>query len=437
MKHKLTGYGLKLFVFLTVVVPCTFLLSCASVSFSTPNNVAVPEDFFGISPDRSPLNPEDFQLLTEFNATWIRTTVRWSGVERKQGEWNFDQWDEYLAKAEAAGKKVIWILGFDNGWLFKDNKERRKLNAEQLPLYLNYVEQVVRRYGTRVVYEIWNEPNGIFWKGSNKDFYKLSAAAAKKIRETEPEATILAASTFLVDVGFTRGMFDSGAMENVDGFSTHPYGLFDPQSTIRSYERLQKVLDEKKFKGTVWVTEVGYMNGPEPFLSTKHHAEHVVKTLSGLAVRADKIRNMIWYELMDNYNPGEVKNPLMPYNYLGLIYPNGTYKPGAEAFMLTANALANSKYNPDIPIRENVGKKITSLYFVKEDGTSTLIIWNDGSGKKKIRFAVPEAENLSSHNIHNREIEALSGDIVLEIGKEPTFITWKGGKAPSLTKYRR
>jgi len=431
MKYKLTGCGLKPFVFFAVFTACTVFLSCATVSFSVPNSVTVPEDFFGISPDRSPLNPEDYKLLSEFNASWIRTTIRWSGVEPKQGEWNFDNWDNYLAKAEAAGKKVILILGFDNGWLFKDNKERRKINAAQLPLYLNYVEQVVSRYRTRVVYEIWNEPNGIFWRGSNKDFFALSAAAAKKIRETEPKATILAASTFLVDTGFTRNMFKSGAMENVDGFSFHPYTL-KPRDTIKGCHKLLKVLNENGFDGYAWVTEVGYMNGPSPFFSTKRNAEDVVKTLSGLAVRADRVRNMIWYELMDNYNPGEVKNPLMPFNYLGLIYPNGTYKPGAEAFMLTAGYLAKSEYNPDLPIRENVNKKITALYFLKEDGTSALILWNDGSGKKNMRLVVPEAENLSRHSIHNREIEALSGDVVLEIGKEPVFITWKGGKAPRL-----
>ena len=432
MMFKLIKHSLKMCVFPAVIMLCAGFLSCATTDFSVPNAVTVPEDFFGISPDRSPLNPEDYELLSRFGAEWIRTTIHWSSVEPKQGVWNFDRWDRYLEKAEAAGKNVIFILGFDNGWLFKDNKERRKINADQLPLYLNYIEQVVRRYGTRVVYEIWNEPNFVFWRGSTKDFYKLAAAAAKRIYETDPEVTILGGSTFLVDKSFTRGLFKAGVIEHVDGFSVHPYAL-TPLKTIKSYNKLIKVLGEFEFPGSVWVTEVGYFSGPHPFFSTKKYPEYVVKTLSGLAVRADHVRIMLWYELMDDYNPGEVKKNF-PIHFLGLIYPNGTFKPGAEAFMLTANYLAKSEHNPNLPVKENVNKKITSLYFLKEDGTSVLTLWNNGSGKKKLRLSVPGAENLSRHSIHNREITALSDGAVLEIGKEPVFITWNGGEAPQLKK---
>jgi len=422
----------KLRSLLAAAVLCAVLLSCVSASFSVSNTIEIPNDFFGISPDRSPLDEDAYQLLTDFNASWIRTTIRWSSVEPQQGTWTFDRWDDYLARAEAAGKNVVFILAFDNGWLFKDNKERRKINARQLLLYLNYIEQVVSRYRIRVVYEIWNEPNGWFWKGSNRDFFKLSAAAASKIREVEPEAIILAGSTFMVDPAFTRGLFRAGAMEHVNGFSVHPYA-FTPIETIRQYNQLLNIFDEFNFSGPMWVTEVGYFSGPRPFFNLDRYPEYVIKTLSSLAIRADRIRNVIWYELMDNYNPGEVRNPGNPVNYLGLIYPNGTFKPGAQAFMLTAGFIAGSVYNPDLPLRDGVRRNITSLYFLKEDGTSVLILWNDGSGRRNLRLTVPAAENLSSHNIHDREVTSLSDGVVLEVGRDPVFITWNGGGQPRLS----
>ena len=319
------GNCFKVCSLIVVVIVCAGFISCASTSFAGPNSVQVPSDFFGISPDRSPLNPEDYILLDEFNAAWIRTTIHWSSVEPEQGKWMFDRWDNYVAKAEAAEKKVIFILGFDNGWLFKDNKERRKLEDEHIPLYLNYVEQVVNRYGTRVVYEIWNEPNVIFWRGSNKQFYKVSKAAAERIRETLPEATIIAGSTFRIPGRFIRGLFKAGAMEHVDGFSAHPYGI-DPIGTLRLNDKLRRILNENDFDKPAYLTEVGYFTGPRPVFSTDRYAEYIVKTLSGLAVRADDVRNVIWYELMNDYNPGEVKRPWYPLSYMGLIYPNRTPK---------------------------------------------------------------------------------------------------------------
>jgi len=421
-------------VFALLAICCIFL-SCASGSFAVSKSCLVPEDFFGISPDRSPLNKEDFELLDDFNAVWIRTTIHWSGVEPEEGKWNFNDWDNYLAKAEAANKKVIFILGFDNPWLYSNHKEHRDLTEREIPYFLKYVEQVVSRYRTRVVYEIWNEPNVIFWYGSNAHFFALAAATAKKIREVEPGAVILAGSTFRVSKGFTQGMFKSGAMEYTDGFSVHPYAL-SPLGEIKLTEKLQNILDELNYDKPIWITEAGFSTWPFLISGMKRHPEYVVKTLSGLAARAGRVRNLIWYELMDNYNPGEVKNKLNPLYYLGLIYPNKTYKPGAEAFMLTAGYLAGAEYRPEFPLRERIGNGIISLYFIKPDGTSILILWKDGMGKHNLRLTVAGAENLSRHGILNREIIPLPTEPVLEISSEPIFITWKGGSYPRLAKAR-
>jgi hypothetical protein len=418
------------FVFLAI---CSIFLSCASGSFAVSKSCLIPEDFFGISPDRSPLNKEDFELLDDFNAVWIRSTIRWGGVEPEEGTWNFDYWDSYVAKAEAAKKKIVLILGFDNRWLYSDGKEHRDLTDREIPYFLKYVEQVVSRYRTRVVYEIWNEPNWVFWKGSDKHFFALSAAAAKKIREVEPGAVILAGSTSRVSKTFTGGMFKSGAMEHTDGFSVHPYAT-SPLGTVRQISKLQKILDKFNYEKPIWITETGYSTGPISFCNIKHYPEYIVKTLSSLAARANRVRSLIWYELMDEYNPGEIPNPLNPMNYFGLIYPNKTYKPGTEAFMLSAGYLAGAEYRPSFPLREGISKGITGFYFIRPDGTSILILWKNSPGKQNLRLIIPGAESLSRHNIHNREVVPLPAEPVLGISKDPTFITWKGGGLPRLVK---
>lgn len=413
------------------IAVCGLYISCASASYSVSKPSRTPEDFFGITPERSPLNKEDFELLDEFNAVWIRNTIRWSNVEALEGVWDFEYWDAYVEKAEEANKKIVFVLGFDNRRLYSDNREHRAFTSQELPYFLNYVEQVVSRYRTRVVYEIWNEPNVIYWKGTSEQFYRLSAETARKIRELEPEALILAGATFRVSKRFIRGMFSSGAMENTDGISVHPYAT-TPIATIKQINKLYKILDEFGYGKPVWITEVGYFTGPSLVFKIKHYPEYIVKTLSSLAIRGDRIRNLIWYELMDEYNPGEVKNRLNPLNYMGLIYPDKNFKPGAETYMLSAGYIAGADYNPEFPIRDGIQKKVTSLYFTKQDGTSIIILWIDGSGKKKLRLAVPGAEYVSVHNIYNREINLLPAETVLEISRNPLFITWTGGGLPRL-----
>ena len=403
------------------------LFSCASTSFNSPGPCTIPEDFFGISPDRSPLNREDFDLLDEFGAVWVRTTVRWSGVEKQEGVWDFEQWDAYVDKVKAAGKKLIIVLAFDNPWLYKDNKEHRDLSEREIPYFLKYVEKMVDRYRGRVdAFEIWNEPNWFFWKGSKKHFYALSAAAARRAKEVDPDAVILAGSTFRTDRRFLRGMFKAGAFDNTDGISLHPYAS-DAMETLEEIDTLRKIMTEFNYDKPIWVTEVGYATGGIYFSSNKlaRYPEYIVKTLSSLAARG--VRNAIWYELMDEHNRGMAPNRWNPSFFFGLIYPDKTFKPGAGAFILTAGYLAGAEYRPELPVRKDVNKKITSLYFARQDGTSVLVLWKNNRGKKTLSLSVPGAMEITSHNIHTRERISLLNESVLEITRDPVFITWTGG----------
>ena len=440
MKNKSNTIFSKILVFLSsriifcvLAFLCFAFVSCASSSFIVPESAYVPNDFFGITPERMPLNTETFELLDELNAVWIRDTIRWTSVEHGEGNWNFSEWDDLINTVEAAGKKLVLVLGFDNGWLYENGKEHRNMGERELSFFLKYVEQVVCRYQTRVVYEIWNEPNFVYWDGSDKKFFALVKATAEKIRELVPDATILAGATFRVPSGYIRKLFKSGAMEHTDGISIHPYGL-TPAGTMNLIDKLLKIFDDFNYKKPIWITEVGYSTGSVFIGNRKRHAELVVKNLSGIAARSSYVRNMIWYELIDEVNPGDKQNYLDFLNYCGLMYPNGTYKSGTEAFMLTANYLAGKKYIPIYPVRENISHSITSLYFRSNDGSSVLILWKNGLGKRKMTLTIPGAENVTRHNINNREETLLPENITLEINREPVFITWTDGSPPRLTK---
>jgi hypothetical protein len=409
-----------------VLLTAGLFLSCASVSFSAPVSCTVPEDFFGISPDRSPLNKEDFELLDDFGAVWIRTTVRWSGVEREEGVWDFDRWDTYVEKAKAAGKKIIFILGFDNGWLYRDHKEHRDLSDREIPYFLKYVEQMVTRYRGRVdAFEIWNEPNLFFWYGSDKHFYALSGAAAKRIKELDPDVTVLAGSTFRSDRNFLRGMFEAGAFEDTDGISFHPYSS-DALHTVKQVDKLRKIVAEFNYDKPIWITEVGYATGGIYFSFNKlnRYPEYIVKTLSGLAARG--VRNAVWYELMDEYNRDEAPDRWNPSHFFGLVYPDKTFKTGAEAFMLTAGYLRGAEYRPDLPVRENADEKITSLFFKRPGGTNVLLLWNNGPGEKPLGLAVSGSPELFRRDISGGEAIPLPAETTLTIGRDPVFITWEG-----------
>ena len=430
----------KLFVLSVLVF--LFCLSCASDPFAVPNPVLIPEDFFGITPGTGGnWETEDEKLLDGFNAVWVRSTIRWTDVEKEEGQWNFENWDRFVTRAEESGKKIILVIGFDSRWLYEDNKEHRNLTEKELPYFLKYVEQVAIRYRTRIVYEIWNEPNWLYWKGPAENFYPLSIAAVKKIREIEPNAIILAGSTSRVSERFTRGMAQSGALEDVDGFSLHPYAA-SPKGTIKQIEKLQKILDDLGYKMPIWITEVGYSTAPISFCNIKRYPEYIIKTLCGMAVRADIVPAIVWFELRNDYSKGQEPNRINPTWHFGLVYKDGTDKPGADAFRITARYLAGAEYRPEFPVREGITKNITSLYFIKPDGTNVLILWKNDAGKQKLRLSISGSIELIRHDINNGEevllaTESLSSDdisVTLEVSMEPVFLTWMGEGKPGLSR---
>jgi hypothetical protein len=404
------------------------LSSCVSPSFSTGASRRIPADFFGIIPGgQGPLSREH-EFLDELGVAWMRTTFYWSDIERRPGEWNFAGYDEYVEEGKKAGRKLLAILAYDTPWIYGDNKRRRNITPERLPHYLRYVEAVVRRYRGKIdAYEIWNEPNWVFWKGTSRDFFALSKAALQKIRELDPQAKIVAGSFSWVPEKFIRDMFDAGAIAGADAVSFHPYGV-NPESALKQYDRFVKVLSEKGYTGDIWVTEVGYpTDGCYPTrVPEAVFPEFVVKTLAGLAVRG--ARTVFWYELTGAYFRGQEPNRINSEYFFGLAYPDYSPRTGAAAYALCARYIAGAEYRPGLPLRENLPQAVETLCFRGEGGLNALILWNSGKSPLALRLKLPGTAQ-TSRDIVSGESLPVPEETELILDRTPRFFTWQSGPA--------
>jgi hypothetical protein len=430
------------------------LFSCSTPFYSAAPR-RIPADHFGMAHGGFTVSPEEYALLDELGAVWIRRTFDWEDIEPAPGQWNFEEWDAYVDGAGAAGKKILATLAYDVGWIYGEAEPRRHIIPEKIPHFLQYVETVVRRYRGRIgAYEIWNEPNNpfYFWEGSDEDFFALSAAAAAKIKEIDPAAKVAAGSCWLVPKKFIRGMFEAGAMENADILSFHPYGA-SPRAVLRMYDRLARIAAEYRFAGEIWVTEVGfptrgvYWGG----INEDNYPEYIVKTLAGLAARG--VRVTFWYEVFDKYNRGGAPSLVNPSPHFGLAYPDYTRKKGAAAFALAAGYIAGREYRPEFPGPGGPGAKpsarlparlpaaVTALYFrgdagdtdTDAGGDSALILWND-RGKTPVRVTLPGSDRRL-HDIVTGTGRPVPETAELTLDKTPLILTWREapGSVPAVS----
>jgi len=407
------------------------ITSCSSTPLPDSNQDKIPDDFFGMVGISQ--TGGEYRLLNEMGVKWVLKTFYWSEIEKKRNSIDFSGYDELVDTAKSEGKKIIALLGYETPWLYYPNKEKKYISPDNIPFFLHYVEETVLHFKDRVdVWQIWNEPNFMFWKGSRKDFFELSKLTTLKIREIDPNAYIIGGVFWRTPRGFIKDMHKAGAMENIDGLAFHPYAV-DPQGSMQIYDKLLDTLSKINYDGPVWITEMGYpTRGWYPTkVSLDEQPSYVIKTITGAAARGARV--LVWYELSDNYNKEEVpaKSRWNSEDFFGLSYPDYQRKNGAWAYELCARFLPGSAYSSDFPLRENIPKSIVSFCFLNgESGNNTLILWNDKNRLQRVNIKLPATALL--HDISTGNSRPLPPE--LEIGKQPLFITWQGTDLPSLFK---
>lgn len=424
---------MKSFIF--PVILCIIIASCSTTPIPKNNSdpVVVPQDFFGIVHAGRLRTAEEYQLLNELGAVWLLDTFRWNSIEPvRGGGYDYSRYDPFVNIANEYGHKVIAVIGYHTNWTAKVSGKINYVPKQFYEEYLNHIEALIIHFKGRVhAWQVWNEPNIIFWRGSNKEYYELAKLVSQKIRATDPDAFIIGGGFFRVPDKFILNMHKSGAMENFDALSFHSYGV-NPEGSIKVYENFIKVMSKIDFNGDVWITETGYPTGgyyPSK-VSLKIFPSYIIKTITGSAARGAKV--LMWYEIYDRNKDNLIKK-IDSENYFGLAFRDDySKKAGAWAYELCAHYLPGSEYVPELPKKENIPNSIVTFCFLNSNGSNTLIMWNDKKRKQKIKISIPGSFNV--HNISTGESSSFSDEIILNITNEPVFITWKGSSDINIKK---
>ncbi len=369
---------------------------------------------------------DEYSLLKELNNNWLRIDFSWNALEKEEGEWNFSRFDEFMDIAETKGMKVLAILDYDTNWLHKGKKDGRRIDKDELPLFLNYIEVIGKRYGSRVgAFEIWNEPNtNRFWTGTDEDFFNLTKQSLDLLKTISPDTPVAVGSLFYNPVvgakSYLRRMIEAGVLEKADAVSLHPYGVFDSLFESRIYDA-RKLIHSYGYSTPVWITEVGFPTGGSypNRVKLEKHASIVAKTLTRLTAAGAEM--VIWYCLLDSKNPEDVVPGQSSEAYFGIAWPDYTLKPGALPFSILAGELQNSVFDPAIiEFAGDGNSRIYQAQYRRGDGTMALILWSLNS---------PVEVTLTDEYTPYRQIDLITGEgksikknQTIKITKDPVML---------------
>jgi hypothetical protein len=233
------------------------------------------------------------KMIQDAGITWVKQQFPWEDIEQpRKGQffdtkYNQNTWDKYddiVKLAEAAGVKLIVRLDRPPAWARSD-KQHAERPPDSFDDYADFVGAVAARYKDRVNhFQVWNEPNlGEEWTGKADpaEYTRLLKAAYGKIKEANPQATVLSAPLainletgplHLNELDFLDQMYQAGAKAYFDVLSANAYGMDKPPAdppakntlNFRRVELLRQVMEKNGDAGkAVWFNEYAWNASPK------------------------------------------------------------------------------------------------------------------------------------------------------------------------------
>jgi len=372
-------------------------------------------------------NKEEYTLMNTLGVEWIRSAFFWGNLEKNPGIWDFTFYDKLMENAKKSNKKVLIILNYDVPWIHRKGEKGRNINNFNLPYFLNYVEIIAKRYGTKAAgFEIWNEPNTpMFWKGSDTDFFELTKRTTALLKQIAPNKPVAVGSIFYHPImsgkSYLKKMIENGVLENADAVSLHPYGL-SIKTSAKRVENADKLIKEYGYNKEIWITETGVTTGgwyPNK-TSVPKQANAVIEAIVRFsAAGADLIS---WFKLLDGQMPDDVIPGISSEEFFGLAYPDFSLKPSGLSYSLLAKAIQGSSYVPNSISLINISNnKLESFRFDNKDNITSLILWSKGTNTK-INIS-PFKQPVTVVNLITGKTTIYGQESPVNITAEPILIT--------------
>jgi hypothetical protein len=274
-------------------------------------------DCLGVNIHFTDPKPGELEMLAAAGFKWVRMDFGWGGTERKKGEYDFSACDRLTAALDKFKIRAVFILDYGNS-LYAEPGDKspftsRANTPEFREAFGKWAVAAVQHFkGRGYLWEMWNEPNGGFWKSPDKtgDYIALAKSTGEALRQAgllgpKGEAFI-GPATSTIDLPYLEACFKAGLLEYWDAVSVHPYRQNAPETVEEEYRALRAMIAvyaPKKKNIPIVSGEWGYSTAWKNFDDEKQARflarEFIVNQANGIPLS-------IWYDWHDDgTNPQE------------------------------------------------------------------------------------------------------------------------------------
>jgi len=345
-------------------------------------------------------------LVRAAGFSWIRDEIYWDQIERKPGVFVFPKnYDEYISDTSKFGISPLIVLAYGNEKVYPEffkGGQSFPQTSEGRQLFVRYVDEVVRHYGTKVKHwEVWNEP--AFAQIGYPDYVALLKAVYAQIKERSPDATVIACGGGGAGGGpggdCLEAMVKGGALEYQDAVSVHPYmsphipetgyptvgGPIASVSIPTTWPYLRQLIDQHPKSGgrrvQLWITELGWPSSPaSPGLDEMSQAANLVRSYL-LSRRYGAVKVIFWYDFVDDGNDASNKE-----DNFGMLKNDLSPKPAYVAAATLSATLGSRSWRSAL-----VDDGDVKIYQYGNSGP-VIVGWTTEPGTREVSVRVPAGE---------------------------------------------
>jgi len=243
--------------------------------------------------------PGEMKMIRDGGFRIVRADLLWDQVEVKKGEYEWSRFDRLLDACQGNGIRVIMPLLYSNSHY--DNNLSPHTD-QGIAAFARYAAAAVTRYkGRGILWEMYNEPNNVFWRPQPdvNAYIKLAVAVGKAIKSATPDELYVGPALSGTDGAWLSACYKAGLLEYWDAVTVHPYGNAPPEERERHFRGSRALIDRYQPKGR---PPVPLLSGEWGYTSAQFPPETQAKLLARqfLVNLSNGIGMSIWYDWRDD-----------------------------------------------------------------------------------------------------------------------------------------
>lgn len=199
-------------------------------------------DCLGVNIHFTGTEAEQVAKIADEGFRFIRMDFSWVAIEKEKGEYDFKAYDELVDSLASKGIRAYFILDYGNPLYDNDMAPH---TDEGRAAFAKFAAAAAEHFrGKGVIWELWNEPNGGFWRpqANVEDYVKLAKVVYPALKRADPDCTVLAPAVAGIDIGYLDKAFKLGLLEATDVVSLHPYGSNKPEDAADGYAKVRELM---------------------------------------------------------------------------------------------------------------------------------------------------------------------------------------------------